>query len=246
MIENLNIDYGGDMTLRYISFKSPEVYEDFREKMLLHNSISGYLKLDVVYEQGEKEYRFDVSDKKSLRETLAEKYMDEKNLLNLLKELERIFIKGKSFMLEEGNYILHPDAMYFSPEGRVHVCYLPGYEKNVQEQLCDLLEFLMNCVDVADRRSVYAVYSTYVAARDGSCTFGSLINLLESNMESLGKMEENLPGRGDLAEGTPVLSHVESTGINRFFHLGEKEKRQLGHAALVAGFILIVLYFIFS
>lgn len=246
MIERLNVDYGGDMTVRYISFDAPEIYEDFREKMLLHNSIGGYLKLNVVIEQGKKEYRFDVSDKKSLRETLAEKYIDEDSLINLLKQLERIFIKGKSFMLEEGNYILHPDAIYYNPEGKVHVCYLPGYEKDVQEQLCDLLEFLMNCVNVADRRSVYAVYSTYVAARDGNCTFGSLINSLENNMENLLEMEKNLQGKSDLTESNRVLSHVKESGLESFFRLGEKEKRQFGHAVLTVGFILIVLYFIFS
>ena len=246
MIESLDMDYGGDMTLRYISFKSRGEFDDFREKMLLHNSISGYLQLNVVHVADEKSYRYDISDKKSLREVLAEKCITEDGLLGLLKELESIFIKGKSYMFEEWNYILHPDAIYYSPEGKVYVCYLPGYEKDVQGQLCDLLEFLMNCVDVTDRRSVYAVYSTYVAARDGNCTFGSLINLMESNLKNLSIVEQTL-----LKENRKVTAEVgEETAELSFWqklvNLREKEKRQLGYAALTLGFAFVVLYFIFS
>lgn len=249
MLENLNAEYDGDMTVRYICFKSEEIYEDFREKMLIHNSISGYLPLSIVYAGNEKVLRYNISDRKSLRDILAEKSMDEELLIKILKELEKIFIKGRNFMFDEDNFVIHPDAMFINGEGHLEVCYLPGYEKNVQKQLCDLLSYFMNCVDVSDRRSVYAVYSTYAALKDGSCTFGSLINRLEKSQENF--LPDDTGTEEIISKKSIEDIHVkplrpENTGKEGIKILSEKQKRHLGQFFLAVAFILLIIYYIFA
>lgn len=248
MIENLNAEYEGSMTVRYICFRARESYEDFREKMLTNNTIGGYLSLNVENRDGEKIYKYDISGKKAVSEILSEKNVTEDFLIQFLKELERILLNGKGFMFDENDLILHPDAIYVSPEGHISVCCLPGYEKNLQEQLCSLLRYFMNCVDISDRRSVYAVYSSYVAAGDENCTFGSLIRFLESNKE-LPELYEPESGeqrnrKAELTEADGKQAE-ESFGTSGFY-LSGKRKRQLSGLALAAAFLMIMLYFIFG
>lgn len=248
MIESLNAEYDGDMTVRYICFKSQEPYEDFREKMLINNTIGGYLSLEVVHKDGGKTYRYDISGKKAVSDILSEKNITEDFLIRLLKELERILLNGKGFMFDENDLILHPDAIYISPEGHVSVCCLPGYEKNLREQLCGLLSYFMNCVDIADRRGVYAVYSAYAAARDENCTFDSLIRILENNRELPGlcETEDKKDGEPENAIPKAIGKMKEETAGFHGFYLSEKIKRQLGYFALAAAFLLILIYFIFG
>ncbi len=274
MIEKLNVRYEGDMTARYMCFDALGAYGDFREKMLEKNRIDGYLPLSIIYSGEEKIYRYDISDKKALSDILAEKSMTEEMLLALLKDLEKIFIKGKSFMLEEMNYVLHPDALYLSHEGRAFACYLPGYEKDVKEQLSGLFGYFMDCVDINDRRSVYAVYSAFVAAGEENCTFSALISLMERNREigrygeevfrnegeknlifsdnEAEKQTERALMKGDAADREKEYgakgSLAKKSGGFAFLNAftGEKRKREIGQFVLIAAFAVIVIYFIFS
>ncbi|MGN0166306.1 MAG: DUF6382 domain-containing protein [Lachnospiraceae bacterium] len=240
MLEKLNIEYGGDMTFRYIDFAAEEEYGDFREKMLLNNPIAGHLQMSIAVKEGQKHYRYDVSDKKSLQDILKDQSFTEIMLLAFLKDLEKIFCRGKGFVLEEDNYVLHPEAVYFCPEGHAYLCYLPGYEKNIQEQLCELLGYLMDRVDVADRRSVYAIYSTYAAAKEGNCTFASLINRLEKNAEPALAVRDVNPVGNEQERIAPDLEK----NCGRKIRLRDKEKRILGYVSLGLCFLFVIVYFI--
>lgn len=249
MLENLNAEYDGDMTVRYICFKSEEIFEDFREKMLIHNSINGYLALNILHTGNEKVFRYEISDRKNLRDILSEKSLSEELLIKILKEMEKIFINGRNFMFDEDNYVIHPDAIFINTDEHLEICYLPGYEKNIQEQLCDLFGYFMNCVDVSDRRSVYAVYSTYTALKDGNTTFGSLIRRLEKSKENMllsGTNTECINRENiELKKG---VSETDLKGLIRenLNMISEKQKQQLGQIILAAAFIIVMIYFIFA
>lgn len=247
MLDSLNADYVGNMTDRFICFRTEKIYEDFREKMLIYNNIGGHLGLSIAYEGQDKIYRYNISGRKSLREVLKEQHMSEAFLMHLLKELEKVFVRGKSYMLEEENYIIHPDGLFINPEGQLGVCYLPGYGKSVQEQLCALLGYLMDCVDVNDKQGVYAVYSSIVSAREGNCTFGSLIEALEKGRDIHVDIEKQLPTvKEEVNEEDDVIKKNNKQNVffkERIF-ISNEFKRKSGYVLLSLVFLAIVIYFI--
>ena len=144
-------------------------------------------------------------------------------------------------MFEEDNYVLHPSAIYFSSGGELRLCYLPGYEKNVKEQIAELLSFLMSSVDVNDRESVYVYYSSYMLAREENCTFRSLIGGLDKKPE-LNENEESEQLQNRSAEKPGEKSDEKEEGA-KAIHTGKRQA--LGYAAVFLVFTAVVLAFLF-
>ena len=179
MLENINLEYSGDMSERYMVFDKEDEEGDFREKMLCENEIPGFLSARLFADETRKRIGYDISGRISLSERLADCPADVSLLNTLLSETEKIFIRGRNYMFEEDDYVIHPDTIFFGPEGGLMLCYLPGYNRNFRGQLCSLLEYLMNMIDLKEQESVVAYYTTYVAAKDENCTFKSLLQGIE-------------------------------------------------------------------
>ena len=177
MLEKINLEYSGDMNGRYMVFEAEED-ADFRLRMLCENEIPGFLPAKVFDDGYMKKLGYDISGKISLSEKLTENPPDVDLLYNLLSEMEKNFIRGRNYMFEEDDYVIHPDTVFFSERG-MELCYLPGFSRNFRMQLLGLLEFLMNLIDIKNQENVVSYYSTFVSAKDENCTFKSLLSGLE-------------------------------------------------------------------
>lgn len=239
MLENLEFEYRGDMTERFMVFVRDKDEGDFREKMLMENRVSGYLPLTVETENEKKLYLYDISGCRSLADYMQEGPVDGKLLKTLLAELEKIFIRGKSFMLEEDNYVLHPDALFFTLEGCLMCAYLPGYEKNIKLQLCELLGYMLDTIDVSDKTSVYYFYTTLVTAREENCTFKTLLAGLEEKKNA--DPEES--GCGEAKAGAEKETNPPALSLNKK-PVGKKTLRTLAYAALFAVFAGVMAFFL--
>ncbi|MDD6102651.1 MAG: DUF6382 domain-containing protein [Clostridiales bacterium] len=213
MLENLDYFYKGDMTGRFLCFAADNNETDFRENMLVHNTIAGYLSLSVSNEQ-ERTYCYNISGKKSLREFFNEKKPTAQFASNLLKDFERIFLEGKSYMLEEQSYLLHPDTIYMDEEEKVFLCYLPGSHRDVHNQLSDLFSFILDYVDLSDNKSVYLLYLAGSAANKSNVTFGALYNMIDRGLSGdLSEHAGNIPGTG--ADIQKEKAELINTGGNK-------------------------------
>ena len=179
MLENINLEYSGDMSERYMVFTPEDEEGDFRERMLCENEIPGFLSARLFTDDNGRKIGYDISGSISLAERLSENPADAALLCTMLSEMEKIFVRGRNYMFEEDDYVIHPDTIFFSPEGSLLLCYLPGHCRSFRSQLCSLLEYLMNMIDVREQESVVAYYTTYVAAKDENCTFKSLLQGIE-------------------------------------------------------------------
>ncbi len=258
MLEKLDVVFRGDMTNRFIGFIS-DTEEDFREKMLLYNSIPGYLPMNVRYENGEKLYCYNISGKKSITEMLGEKPVDKQFLHLLISELEGIFIRGKRYMFEEDNYCIHPDAVFVSDDDRIGVCYVPGYERNVHMQLEEIAEYLMDRVDPENKESVYSVYRICTALKEPNCTFAALLSIIEDSDRKIREMDNEISESiknvvDDKKED--VIEEIQSEKIKKsgfFEELTEKimnkekkedDKKNMASMAMAVCFVLVVIYFV--
>ena len=253
MLRNLNPEYAGSMTERYMIFRKSTESDDFRDKMQQNNRISGMLDLSICDDEEDKLYRYDISGCRSLDDVLKEKAVDGLFLEKLLADMEKIIIRGKSYMFDEDNYIIHPSAIYYSAEGSLRLCYLSGYEQNLKEQLCSLLSYFLNLIDVNDKESVYIYYTTYMLAKEDNCTFSSLIASIEKAMQSgdisgdmpEGEAQANLSDSGKAPEIKEIPAKLPG-GESKAPKFG-RLKRALGRLAIACvmlSFAAVLVFFI--
>jgi hypothetical protein len=249
MLENLDINYCGDMTTRFMYFKAFD-YSDFREKMLSSNEIGGHLRLMVQNHAEEKLYFYDISSKKSLREYIQERNINIAFLKRLLEDLERAFLNGKSYMLDENNYCIHPDTLYFNDLGQAFLCYQPGYDCDIHEQLCSLFEFIIDRVDLNDRKSVYVAYRITSAVKEENCTFQTLLSILKESEPEQSEEDGILNNSNDneFLYSKAIMKYREKENKESFTEDRKLAhyKQLLGRAAVGICFILVVIYFVLN
>lgn len=238
MLENATVNYDGSMTERFLTFTVDAESNDFRTKMLENNSVSGYLPLSTHRNpENRMVYRYDITDKVSLTDYIAEHEVTASFLADLLEQLERIFLRGKGFMLEEDNYVLLLNYMYFDAEGNLAICYLPSYECGIKHQIYTLIGDLLKMVDTEDKNNVFLMYRAYAKAGEDSCTFRSIIAcLLPEEPKAL------VPAGKSPEPAEPVGTSPKSSG--KFF-IGRKTKEKIEYIALVSVFTLVILFYIF-
>lgn len=250
MIENLDFTYKGDMTGRFICFNAGGGVADFRENMLVHNSIGGHLSLSIEEEADKRKYCYNISGKKSLRELVNEKKATASFVRDMLKSFERCMLEGKPYMLEESGYLLHPDTIFFNETDMIYLCYLPGECKDIHDQLSDLMTYILDNVEMTDSRSVYLLYLVSSAAKDANVTFGSLYNMLDRGLSEKNQIvnldEVKRPG-----DGPENILALENKKSQEQAETQPKEPRSknikaetIWKIALFATFVGVVIYFI--
>ena len=106
MLEKLDMDYTGDLTERYIRFSAVPDVSDFREKMLENNRIKGYLRLKRRSEEGKDYYCYDISGMRAYSEYLSDRHVGPGLLLELLENLEKVFVCGRDYCFDENDYVI--------------------------------------------------------------------------------------------------------------------------------------------
>ena len=207
MLEKLDMDYTGDLTERYIRFSAVPDVSDFREKMLENNRIKGYLRLKRRSEEGKDYYCYDISGMRAYSEYLSDRHVGPGLLLELLENLEKVFVCGRDYCFDENDYVLHPDAVFVDEESGIKVCYLPGYGTDIRQQLADFFEYVMNLADVADKKGVYAAYMCFSLAKSGNSTFASMIEAL--------KKSDEVEGDANYSDKTNRIASIEERNIGR-------------------------------
>ncbi|MDF2538016.1 MAG: hypothetical protein K0S76_1037 [Herbinix sp.] len=156
-------------------------------KMLSHSTIEGLLCVDRRIMDNEVLFYYDISAKQSLNHLLEKSLVSYDKMKQLLVRIVKTIEKAFEYLLPEDDFILMPEYIYMEVASEIpHLCYLPGYQKNIKEQITSLLEFFMNKVDYNDKEAVLLVYRLYAASREEGFTFESLLyNLYKEHTETI-------------------------------------------------------------
>jgi len=218
--------------------------------MLENNDILGYLPLSVVRKNGEDEiYRYDISDLVPLSEYFLEHAVRASVLRDILKQLEKIFIRGKSFMFEEDDFVISLNYIFIDEEFNLRLCFLPNFCHDIREQIIELIGELLNLVDTEDKNEVFLMYKAYSLAKEERCTFKAIIGCL-------GEEESADEGEGNpeaLAKGITDSKNDSEKGKEEEFGLAVNDKKKiisrktketLEYCLLIVVFAAIMMVFI--
>lgn len=170
------------------SFQITEEYDidkgmdgaDFRERMLMNNSIDGLLKFEINIVNNEKTYEYNILEMESLDTVCKKEKLKMAGLTTLLNDILQSVFCGREFMLAENDYILDPNLIFINKNGKTHVAYYSGYAKPIRGQLQALAEFLMNNIDYTDEMAVLMAYTLYMKTKEENCSLEDIVAYIRS------------------------------------------------------------------
>jgi len=148
---------------------------NYEEQMLLHNRLDGLLSMEVHLHNGEKRYRYDITDCESLEEHLDGKKISGGLIQQLFETISRVITEAKGYTLTEEGFLLAPELIWIHRgTGSIFLCYHPETRTDFREQMRLLSSWILERVDSSDDAGVFSGYSIYVLSRDDNLKFSSI------------------------------------------------------------------------
>lgn len=174
---------------------------DFREQMLLNNSIEGLLSFEIIEIDGKKTYEYKVENMESLEMKCEKEKLKGVKIAAFLDNILTILSRCSEYMLQESDFCLEPDSIYLDKNEKIQLAYFPGFCKNTLEQLNHLSDFLMNRVDYNDDLAVVLIYAFYMKTKETNCTIDELKKLVkEKSMQGEHREYPNIRQNDQLIE----------------------------------------------
>lgn len=140
-----------------------QMQDNYIEKMLLHNQGEGRLEFSKQQKDGEEYYCYKITGKKSLHSVYSMMTIGERQIRGILQQLFATLESGKEYLLVEEDFVLSPSYIFATfPQIEIELCYVPGYNIPLKEQLEGLFEYLLNRVDYDDKKAVELLYNCYM------------------------------------------------------------------------------------
>lgn len=187
------------MDRQWLVVESNEECAAYEEQMLRYNMLEGLLPMEVIFKSGGKRYRFSISGCHSLTERVERWRLTGKSLEELFWTMQETIFCCKRYLLQEDNFCVLPESIFFdNVTGKLRLCYVPGYQKKLGEQLTALSEWMLNHLDTEDPYGVYCGYMIHVLCRGENVDFRKILNVFHTYKE------DKAPGAEPLAaEQTP-------------------------------------------
>lgn len=201
-------EYIRDMHNNYLVITGiKESDSSYGVKMLLNNTIPGFLKAELRCIDQLDLFYYDVTSLKTIAVVYENNAINYNEIKDLLSSVLCTIEHGGEFLLSENDFIVDPEFIFINTDSQtISLCHLVGHQVNIREQISRFIEYLMNKVDYQDERAVLLIYAMYKVSKEVDCTFEKL--LLELNNKFTGNTEQN-----ELNKQNSRNYHKENTGI---------------------------------
>lgn len=177
----MEIEYSRDLHHNYMLIKEPETKEEdaYCLRMLKAEGMNGVISLERRNIDNQVLYYYDITAKQALSILSVRTPLSYDRVKRLFLSIIGILEKAYEFLLKENDFILTPETIFLElSTDKLFLCYLPGYQKDIKEQLCNLMEYIMNKVDYNDKEAVLLIYNLYAAGKEEGYSFDQLLSIL--------------------------------------------------------------------
>lgn len=211
---DMEISYRRNAGTSYMILPQEGEVAVFEEEMLRNNDIPVLLTFFSMRSEGRQELWYDITAKKSLRHLYEQETVERNQLCAILLGVLEAYKKLGDYLISDTHIRLMEDTLYLSGKGtdmKVFLCFAPGQEYSLSEQLTRLYEYLMPLIDAEDETLVKLIYEGYQFLMDGSF--------------SLEQMEQDL--REVLMPEKIFSVGINDSGENRALDLPEMPEPQV-------------------
>lgn len=162
----MNTEYKKELEKNYLIIKPDRSEDFFSVQMLLENQIEGLLRFERRVFNGEVEYYYDISGKRSLESQIKNELLGEKKVRALLQSLYCVEENLYSFFLQEGRLLVEASYVYMDERGFYFV-YVPSAEKRKEEErLARFVQELQELIDYEEEGAMQLTYRFYQMLKD--------------------------------------------------------------------------------
>jgi hypothetical protein len=214
-IQNINISYETDAMNTYMIIKanSDIDIENYEVEMLKRNQIDSFLDLNVQQNNLEKILLYNITSKQRLTEILQRKKLVYQEIIDFYTNLMLVIKNSKRYYLSSHKIILNPSLIYISPDKLTpYFVYTPfkTVDKDVIEELKELIEFLFDKVDTNDVKAVMLMHKIYTASKKQNFN----LNIIKDIIDDTSIIKENetyIEDKVDIVNGEDK-GHIEQEG----------------------------------
>ncbi len=192
----MEIAYQRNLKNSYMIIRGDAPSSEYDRKMLERRKCSSFLPAEVLDQDGEVQYWYDVSGKQSLDVYLSAHFLGEDFFEKFLSALGQTGEWIENYLLEERHLVLRTETIFLDADTlNCSFCYCPICEEELTGQFQKLMEQLLKSVDHRKERAVCLAYRLYDISRKEGYQFGDLKRALcevGEMRESEARVEEPL------------------------------------------------------
>ena len=168
----MQIDYKRDLNHNYMIIREegePDA-ASYQIRMLQTNSITGILECRIHKMDNHTLFYYDITSRQSLSTVYEHQQVGCSFLKMLFQEIVKVLEELGSYLLDPEGLILTPNTVYLTAEPlQFSFCYLPGEKHSVNNQLRELMEYLLPKLNHQEPKTVVLGYGLYKAVTDEDC-----------------------------------------------------------------------------
>ncbi len=178
----MKVEFKKDLRHNYMVITEGEEFQaqPYCIQMLEQQVLQGLLPMERRSMDNLTSYYYDITGRQSIRNLYDKSTLSLFKVKSLLTDVMETIENTYEYLLPEDDYVLTPELIFYDLiSNKVSLCYLPGYNKDIKEQMICLLEYLMNKVDYNDKDAVMLVYQLYGVSREEGFTLRKIQEGLE-------------------------------------------------------------------
>lgn len=162
----------------------------YQVRMLEDNKINNLIK-PIVMEMDNNVYlKYEINSLYVLERYLREQKVNGHMLATWIKQLADCIFDMERYLLLPDNIVLSCNYIFLNKEtDELLIIYVPGYEKNIVEQIKTFLEYCMQAFDSSDRDGINLLYKIHARVSDGKCDVIELKNMVSQYENTFGLSE---------------------------------------------------------
>lgn len=188
----MKTEYKKELGKSYLVVKPEQKEHVFSAQMLLENRIQGLLSFEKRSFNGETEYYYDITGKRSLESRARKELLGEKDVRRLLQGLYCVTGELYSYFLETDGLLPEPACIY-EEEEQFFFCYDPSGKEETEQGAAKLFaQELLELINHDDEEAVELTYSFYKLVNESE---KGILRILEEVL-----MQEKEDSAEDLCE----------------------------------------------
>ncbi|HBY71187.1 MAG TPA: hypothetical protein DEG06_02995, partial [Lachnospiraceae bacterium] len=187
MIINMKVEFKRDLHHNFMVLSETlnNTAESYCIKMLTYQQVEGILPMEIQTINSQDFYYYEITAKQSMNNLFDKTVLSLDRVRKIFQNLMNTIEKSYDYLLLPDDFLLVPEYVYLDINTDLpYLCYLPGYQNNVKEQMSGFIEYIMNKVDYNDKEAVLLVYRLYAVSKEEGYTFHHLNMVIQNSIGS--------------------------------------------------------------
>lgn len=160
----MHVNYKRDVSHNYLIIEEEEKIDisSYQVRMLAGNIIPSVLRCRLQNLDGRIYFYYEITSRQSVSSYFEKRKMREEDLYMIFGGFIRVMEELSEHLLNPEQLLLNPDYIYLDVEtGTAFFCCIPGTGREVQQQLRDLMEYILPRLEHEDQNAVLVGYGIY-------------------------------------------------------------------------------------